>query len=262
MEEHLDIAEPQILIVVPTYNRLMYTQETLRTLKANTTVPHKVIVVDNNSDDGTQRWLEDQAYTEKLYDQVILNRMNRYPGAACNQGWMRLLADHSNAPFLCRLDNDCRMHVEWAQHAIECFNAFDNLGQFGLIEMSDAKEFRYEVVEVDGCKINVGPTNIGGPMMIRRELWDRGLRYSELPWHSVGGPTPQEDVLMSLKVRELGFTFANTTEHIVTEMSFGNTDEYFDYYARTFTERGHGVPARTRNGQLVEAGSEGVRDHV
>jgi glycosyltransferase involved in cell wall biosynthesis len=254
-----------MLICVVTHNRLEYTKQCLEAIDRNTSPGDdwKVVVVDNASTDGTQEWLQsDEA--DSLIDHLILNRVNKYPGSACNQGWMMGLHKFSEENFthLCRLDNDCLVQPGWYEQVKNAFASFDDLGQFGLIEMSEAKEFQYveRKNEETGVTVNTGPTNIGGPMVIDRSLWEEGLRYSEMPWQHFGGPTPQEDVVLSLDVKKMGKTFANTTSVICVEQSFGNTDDYYDYYATTFAQRGYAPPARTKNGEVLEAGSG--RDHI
>ena len=278
----------KLLICVITHNRLAYTKRCLRALDVALSAAsdgvledYSVVVVDNASTDGTVEWLKEKFEHGPpagnpewldgegdfggagLYDRLITNKANRFPGAACNQGWMVGMSTFQ-ATHLMRLDNDCVLD-ESAFLAIEhIFDSFDGLGQLGIIEMSEAKEFPYveRVNEETKARLNTGPTNIGGPCVILREAWDKGLRYSEMPWQNFGGPTPQEDVKLSLDLKEMGYFFGNVCEEICTELSFGNTDDYFDYYAHTFQLRGHGVPARTKEGDVIEAGSHGERDHI
>lgn len=255
----------RMLVCVITHNRLDYTKDCLRALCENTPLDKvEVVVVDNASTDGTREWLQ-TLDASNLYDKLVQNSVNRYPGAACNQGWTIGLIEFSDVNFthLCRLDNDCVVQPGWFEVVEENFEAFDKLGQFGLIDMKDSKEFGFvEKVADNGQSINVGPTNVGGPNVILRELWDQGLRYQECKWMSFGGPTAQEDVKLSLDIKDKGFWFGNTTEFICEEQSFTDTDKYYEYYCRTFTERGHGIPARTKDGKVIEQGSHGDRSHV
>lgn len=247
----------RLLICVVTHNRLDYTKECLFSLQETLGVnpeaseddDFSIVVVDNASDPDTVEWLNEC----KVTDHLILNKNNRYPGAACNQGWTRGLEDF-DATHLCRIDNDCVMQPGWFARVKECFEKYESLGQLGLINMNESPEFKPRFVEHNGPRLNVGPTNIGGPNVITRKLWDQGLRYSEIPWHNFGGPTPQEDVKLSLDIRNIyGQWFANIAETICVEQSFTDTDKYYDYYQRTFSERGHGVPCRVKDGVVIES---------
>ena len=63
----------RLLTILITYNRLDYTKKTLRTLLDTIEVPHYVIAVDNNSDDGTQEYLKSLVKRNRI-DEVILNQ--------------------------------------------------------------------------------------------------------------------------------------------------------------------------------------------
>lgn len=63
----------RLLIVIVTFNRLEYTKKTLRMLLDTVEVPHYIIAVDNNSTDGTQKYLESLVKRNKI-DKVILPR--------------------------------------------------------------------------------------------------------------------------------------------------------------------------------------------
>jgi len=42
---------------IVTFNRLPYTKQTIESYLKNTVIPHELIVVDNASEDGTQKYL-------------------------------------------------------------------------------------------------------------------------------------------------------------------------------------------------------------
>ena len=69
-------------IIVVTYNNLSYTKKCLQSInrytEANT---YEIIVVDNNSEDGTYNWLKKQKNIR-----LILNNQNYGYPYACNQG--------------------------------------------------------------------------------------------------------------------------------------------------------------------------------
>ena len=244
-----------LLICVITHNRLDYTKDCLRALNENTgkDLKWRVVVVDNASTDGTQEWLQ----SDGVYDHAIFNPNNRYPGAACNQGWskgLRMFDEDENFTHLCRIDNDCKMKPGWFEQVEQAFDSFPDLGQFGLIEMSESNEFPYKEIQSGPGSLNIGPTNIGGPNVITREVWELGVRYTETPWQHFGGPTGQEDVRLSLDIKDLGKIFGNTTTNICVEQSFTDTDKYYDYYCRTFSQRGHGIPTRVKDGVVITPG--------
>lgn len=72
-----------LLIAVVTYNRLDYTKKTLRMLWDTIEVPHYIVVIDNNSTDGTREYIETLVKRNRI-DKAILNPDNYYPGKAAN----------------------------------------------------------------------------------------------------------------------------------------------------------------------------------
>ena len=120
-------------------------------------MPYTYLVVDNCSTDGTNEWLNtwDHPYQ-------TLTR-NRYPGYAANLGWAQAPED---ATHLHRADNDFVFLKDWCE---EVKRIFENpkIGQLGLRTDEEERFVR---------------DNTGGNCVIRRDLWDAGLRYDERPW--------------------------------------------------------------------------------
>lgn len=197
--------------VFVTHNRIELTKQAVASYLETVTVPFSYIVVDNASTDETQPWLV-QAHPN------ILLPENRYPGFACNQGWALAPAD---ADFLQRADNDFSFLPGWCDEAEACFNDA-GLGQLGL---------RTDEEEVF-CADNVGGNNI-----IRRELWDAGLRYDERPWTDYP-PAWTEDSYFSPAVEALGWRWGRVSRHIIQDLSLPTWDD--SYYRQTFQDRNIG----------------------
>lgn len=229
-----------LLICLITHNRLAYTRKTLRSLEKNLSKQAKLIVVDNASTDGTQKWLKQSKY------EYILNDQNRYPGAACNQGWEKGLEDF-NADYLMRCDNDMQFVWKFDEKSEQYFKAIPPLGQLGLDNTAlDAfnGDVRY-LTSLGGKTINAWPGNVGGPCIIRREVYDRGARYDETPWQDLRKSetemiTPQEDVKFSLAMHNYGYIYGHPTEKLAwTFANESNRSDFPEYYEKTFRERGY-----------------------
>src|ERR1019366_7503629 len=72
---------PKFSIIIPTYNRLDYLKQALRSVWAQTFTDYEIIVVDDGSNDGTREYLN--GLWSKLR---ILSQPNSGPGAARNVG--------------------------------------------------------------------------------------------------------------------------------------------------------------------------------
>src|SRR5438128_1893254 len=171
--------------VFVTHNRLELTKQAVESYLATVTVPFTYLIVDNFSSDGTQEWLAD-------HPSMLLDK-NYYPGYACNRGWEQAPRD---ADLLQRADNDMAFVEGWCEHIIERFKNVQRLGQLGL--RTDAEEFN-------------APDNVGGNCVLRRKLWDRGLRYDEKPWTDYP-PGISEDSYFSPQVRQLGFQWSRVQQ--------------------------------------------------
>lgn len=225
----------KLLIVLVTYNRLEYTKRTIRTLLATIDTPYYLVVVDNNSTDGTQKWLESAKARYKI-DKVIENPDNYYPGKATNIGWKVGLEVYPQATHLVRLDNDMTFERGWDAYAAEYFDTIDRLGQLGLDY--DGGENRTPqfyngmgLVEFPGC--------VGGPCIIRRQIFKEGLRYDETPWHEIGTPL-QEDSQFSKAIKQEGWLVGHMDKRLSYTFAVpDNWQDYPDYYQKTMMERGY-----------------------
>ena len=177
----------KIHTVIITHNRLELTKQVIESYLETVTIPHTLWVVDNASTDGTREWLLDN------YDYGLsLLKENRYPGYSANLGFSLAPSD---ATLLHRADNDFAFREGWSEQVVRAFKN-PKLGQLGL---------RTDDEETDSS----GPvaSNVGGCCVIRRELWNAGLRYDERTWPEFReqvGPGITEDSFMSSAVEQMG----------------------------------------------------------
>lgn len=199
-------------------------------------VPHQIIVVDNNSTDGTKEYLESLLKRNRI-DKLILNPDNYYPGKACNIGWREGLVDY-DATHLMRLDNDIHLEKGWDLAVEDYFKKIPNLGQLGIDNdaIQDPKAKLREMY-INGKTLNPWPGCVGGPCIVRRSLWDNGLRYDETPWEGSRSKL-QEDSRLSKSIRDMGYLHGHMTEGLCwTFANETNWHEYKDYYIKTMTDR-------------------------
>lgn len=229
-----------LLIVLITYNRLEYTKKTIRSFWDTVEVPYYLVVVDNNSTDGTQEYLEGLKKRFRI-DKLILNPDNYYPGKATNIGWEEGLKEYPDATHLMRLDNDMHLEKGWDTIAAEYFKAIPSLGQLGIeheaIENPNAAGHE---VRLGGKILNRFPGCVGGPNIISRLVWDKGLRYPELMWNDGRDSPLQEDSSFSREIQNSGFLMGHMTEKLAwTFANESNWHEFKDYYLETMKNRGY-----------------------
>jgi glycosyltransferase involved in cell wall biosynthesis len=227
----------KLLIVVITHNRLEYTKRTLESIKKNTVVPYYLVVVDNASTDGTKKWLIDGAWDKETnINLFITNPENYYPGKACNIGWAAGLEKYPEATHLMRCDNDMEFKKGWDIKAEEYFKKIDRLGQLGL----DFDGGENKVPEFyNGMGLVEWPGCVGGPCIIRREIYDAGHRYDETPWEGSRSKI-QEDSRFSRKLKDDGWLVGHMDERLSwTFADESNWKDYPEYYKKTFYDRGY-----------------------
>lgn len=226
----------KLLIALITYNRLEYTKRTLRNLHRTIQVPYFLVVVDNNSTDGTREYLEAHKKRNKI-DHVILNPDNYYPGKATNIGWSEGLKLYPQATHLCRLDNDMDFAMGWDLRAEEYFHKIERLGQLGLdFDGSEGKSGRmyngYELREFPGC--------VGGPNIIHKHIFTGGTRYDEMRWNDGRKSKLQEDSLYSKKIKDKGYLVGHMDERLSwTFADESNWADFPKYYEQTMSDRGY-----------------------
>jgi len=204
--------------VMITYNRLELTKRAIESYLETRTGPGTLVVVDNGSTDGTEEWLWNEFNVEGTG--VELLKENKYPGYACNRGWEQASPD---TVLLHRADNDFVFLPGWETHVRLRFSADPELGQLGL--RTDEEEM-------------FNGHNVGGNCVIRKELWDQGLRYDERPWPKIAAKVPgyTEDSFFSPAVKKMGWDWGRVTQPCIQPIS--SEDPNDPYYQETWRLRG------------------------
>lgn len=229
-----------LLITVITYNRLKYTQRTLENLFKTVKIPHYIVVVDNNSSDGTQDYLRSLIEDGKI-NYLILNPENYYPGKATNIGWEEGLKLYPEATHLMRLDNDMHLEDGWDIAVEDYFKAIPLLGQLGIdheaIEHPQAPLMNITFGDKTLCQ---WPGSVGGPNIIPRLVWDKGLRYEDMRWNDGRESPIQEDSTFSRDIKREGLLVGHMNEDLArTFANESNWHEFSDYYKSTMADRGY-----------------------
>lgn len=191
-------------------NRLSLTMETLCTYLETVTLPNSVVIVDNASEPD----VVDALKTLQPEIDLILLPTNRYPGYATNRGW-ELAPSHTT--LFHRIDNDTRFLPDWCDEVVEAFED-PHVGQFGLVAAGDEEW------------TSMASWPIGGNSIIRRELYDAGLRYSEEPW----SPGYEECPGFTRRVREMGYDRVFGTRPGIEYLDDGD----LDYRVKSHQDRG------------------------
>ncbi|WP_195572159.1 glycosyltransferase family 2 protein [Paenibacillus sp. 1001270B_150601_E10] len=107
-------------IIIPTYNRHYLLKACVEAIRAHTTPPYEIIVVDNGSTDGTVQYCR-----EEHLSFVSLAHNRGFP-AACNIG-MTLGSGH----IVILLNNDVIVSYRWLDNILEAFKQNEDVGIIG-----------------------------------------------------------------------------------------------------------------------------------
>lgn len=112
-------------IVILTYNNLQYSKLCIESIRKYTVKDtYEIIVVDNNSTDGTVEWLKNEKEIN-----TIFNKENLGFPKGCNQGID--IADKSNDILL--LNNDVIVTPNWLDNLIKCLYSQTDIGAVGAV---------------------------------------------------------------------------------------------------------------------------------
>lgn len=111
-------------IVMLTYNQLDYTKLCIESIRKFTKLgSYEIIITDNNSTDGTIKWLKEQ---EDI--RVIFNEDNKGFPVGCNQG-----IEISNGENILLLNNDIIVTPNWLENLDKALYSKENIGGVGAI---------------------------------------------------------------------------------------------------------------------------------
>lgn len=170
-------------IVILTYNNLQYTKDCIQSIRKYTEKgSYRIIIVDNNSTDGTREWLN----TLKDQKDIIikLNDTNAGFPVGCNIGIQ--LADKTDDILL--LNNDTVVTTNWLSNLRRCLYSADDIGAVGAVsthhENLQGLDLKYDTLEKMqelAKENNISDPNrweqkvflIGFCMLIKREALDK-----------------------------------------------------------------------------------------
>lgn len=211
----------KILTCIVVHDRPELTERTIGSYLATTTETPKLLVAYDSGSNPETAWALEAWRRAGAF--VIRSDENVYPGRGCNEAWTHALNLADDVTLLHRSDNDVEYQPGWWEHVVERFEDDPRLGQLGLLEE------RFE----QGC------FNVGGNCVLRRELWDGGLRWDETRWgENPAGAALNEDALMSSAVAAAGYQVGRVSRECVVHLGW-DFDDYPGYYEASARVRGY-----------------------
>jgi len=116
----------KLSIVTPVFNNLDATKLFLRNVQSYTSNNHQLIIINNNSEDGTADYLKSKSDLRNLI--VINNKQNMGFSYANNQG-----IEKSHTEYICFLNNDVLLYPGWDLDLIEPLCGKEDVGAAGPV---------------------------------------------------------------------------------------------------------------------------------
>jgi GT2 family glycosyltransferase/glycosyltransferase involved in cell wall biosynthesis len=202
-------ANPQISIIIPVFNKHLYTFHCLRSVLENTSaaLSYEIIVVNDASTDETVEMLQAQSGLR-----VVNNKKNQGFIRSINLGASKALGD-----FLVILNNDTEVQTGWLEEMHQSFESFPDAGMVGvkLIYPNGVLQEAGGIVWQDGSAWNYGRNDnadspdysyarpvdycSGACLMISKECFTALGMFDE---HYA--PAYYEDTDLAFKVRQYG----------------------------------------------------------
>jgi len=213
-------------IHITTYNRLEFTKQCITSLIWSKPKQVKIVVVDNNSTDGTVSYLTD-LYNDGIIEEAIFNPENMHLGYAVNQGWEVL---SKTCDILGWLNNDFLFEPGWENNVINCFNDLQLDCLVGTVRPD--RESSRKTTSNGGTYTEV--KDVGAAYFVTTEQYLNGIKPSPRKFQKgYVGPGPQ----FHKNLKNLKFVRLAHPGILVRDSEYNNPD-YVDYYDNTMSIRG------------------------
>ena len=224
-------------IIILTYNKLEYTKICIESIRKFTPKnQYEIIVVDNNSSDGTKEWLKEQ---NDLI--VIYNKENEGFPKGCNQG-----IEISKGESILFLNNDTIVTPNWLNNLDKLLYSDDSIGAVGSISNSCSNgqiiNVNYnnfdEMIDLSKVINNSNKIDytyktylVGYCYLVKKSIIDKVGYFDE-----IFTPGNFEDNDLSYRISSFGYKLLlckNSYIHHFGSVSFKSTsEEYYKLYMK------------------------------
>ena len=191
--------DPRISTVILSYNRVHLLELTVKSYLATVSVPYELVIIDNASSDGSREFIRDICESDPRHKAILLDE--NLGGEAIN-----IALQSARGLFLHISENDIEYLPEWDVELLSKFDVFPELGQLSLF--AQEKQSLTKAVTRGNCTIYVAEMNVITPSILRREVWDRGMRWRSIRVKNIGKLKLPADAAASESVKKLGYWVA------------------------------------------------------
>jgi glycosyltransferase involved in cell wall biosynthesis len=227
---------PLLSTIILNWNRRELLETTVNSYLATVTVPHELFIVDNASTDGSQDFIRATCEGNGNRHAILLE--TNEGGEALNP-----VIERARGRFIQVSENDIEYLPGWDTELLRKFEAFPELGQispFSPVPRTDEGEIWVEKpaepLTRDGVTVMVAEGNVGTSCIIRREVWESGVRWRNIDGEMFRFP---DDGNYSRDVKAAGFMVAWNDSYTVVNWGC-HIDEFvanLDYYLQNYADK-------------------------
>jgi glycosyltransferase involved in cell wall biosynthesis len=261
----MTVHNPRISTVVINWNRAHLLRTTLASYLATISVPYEMVIVDNASTDDSRGVIESVCGGDHPNHRAVFLDHN-LGGEAINFGF-----ETAQAPFLHVSENDVEYRPGWDAELLAKFELFPELGQISPFAPHSGVDngelweiYPSQPVTRGGITLHLPEMNVTTSCVFRRDLWERGMRWTSLPQEPDSAFKFPDDLAASMFVKEAGYWVAWNDRFVARNWGFraeewqSNPRYYIeDYQAKPWLGRaGMRELLRARGYDLLEEGGQ------
>ena len=184
-----------VSLVIPAYNDERYLKTALDSIANQTLMPDEVIVVDNNSTDGTAALVKSYPFVR------LISEKRQGVGFANHRGFMA-----AKNELIGRIDTDSVLEPNWVETAVQYFDLHDDVAAitgkcyFYDYPLRRAFSAYHAFFQNYAQSLIAGTTMLwASNMVVRKSVWDEVIAKQPIQ-------TIHEDIDMSLKIKKAGYS--------------------------------------------------------
>ncbi|MFC1508549.1 glycosyltransferase family 2 protein [Candidatus Omnitrophota bacterium] len=161
-------------IIIPVWNEKFLTSKCIDSIRKNTHIPYRILIIDNDSDPETSQYLK--KLTNESPDSISLKRNDKNLGfpKAVNQGIAL-----SSAPYLCILNSDTEVYDGWLTEMVRVAESSADIGIVNPASNNLGRKYTQPASKDYGKYIEMSAC-IGFSMLIKREVVDKIGKLDEI----------------------------------------------------------------------------------
>ena len=229
----------EILIstVILNWNRADLLKITVESYLKTIEVPYELMIIDNGSTDDSRKIIKElnDKYKNKINEIILLDK--NIGGKAINLGLAK-----AKGKLLHISENDIEYLPGWSKKVVKLFQTFNELGQLSLFSPVPTDEEVWELHQIrrvlhkEGEIIYEALGNVGTTSVIRREIWDKGVRVHNIKTDEFLFP---DDVRLSEDILRLGYVVAWAPYYLVRNLghSYNEILRRLEYYRKNYDSK-------------------------